>query len=188
MIKVLSDEEASDAERKTQCEIDLAVDTQDKVDTVTNIKSLTTDIDPLAKEVEEIEKHISDKKAEIVETEKQSAELPNNRKADDQALAMLQQATMVITGWYGATHTPLLQVTAHHKHSELAGAPETSWGAGEQYDGSKQSGNAISAVMKEVEADLVKDMDSAKLCENNAVKMYNDAQASMSTTITQLNS
>ncbi|CAE8601460.1 unnamed protein product [Polarella glacialis] len=153
MIKVLDDEEASDVEKKTQCETDLASDTQDKADIVTNIKSLTTDIDQLAKE-------ISDKKVEIAETEKQSAELSNNRKAetaaymeakeaDDQAFALLQQATMVITDWYGATHTSLLQVTARHKHSEPAGAPETSWGAGEQYDGAKQSGNAISAVMKE---------------------------------------
>eukprot|EP00933_Yihiella_yeosuensis_P000270 TRINITY_DN10042_c0_g1_i3.p1 TRINITY_DN10042_c0_g1~~TRINITY_DN10042_c0_g1_i3.p1 ORF type:complete len:802 (+),score=246.01 TRINITY_DN10042_c0_g1_i3:74-2479(+) len=248
MVKVLDEEEASDLEKKTQCEDDLAKDTATSEKTTEDIEHLTAEITSLKDDVEEIKLEIMNKKREIAEIaneleqsakmrEEEAAEYQEGRATDEQGMATIEKAAEVISSFYASnaliqtdsSHASLIQsdsgpvdydaaipVESESKHVALTesgsvdydaaipvetnsgssenvaliqsgsksdqpdlGAAPGTWESGEEYKGNQEGGGRISALMDEVKADLQKDMDSAKLCEENAQKMYDDAKESL---------
>jgi len=186
MIQVLNDENSSDTTKKANCESNLTADLKATKKTESDISDLENAIDRLKDEVKGLDTDMAEKEDEIKSAqeelakakenrEAEKAEYLSNKKDDETAMSLLDQAIKVLKGFYdgkskGSKVQSLLQ--------EPAAAPET-FGDDPTYSGSSAAGNKIIDLMGSAKTDLKKDMDKADTCEKNAITMYNDAKKSL---------
>eukprot|EP00930_Biecheleria_cincta_P069986 TRINITY_DN57652_c0_g1_i1.p1 TRINITY_DN57652_c0_g1~~TRINITY_DN57652_c0_g1_i1.p1 ORF type:complete len:720 (+),score=206.23 TRINITY_DN57652_c0_g1_i1:47-2161(+) len=188
MIQVLNEENSSDTAKKAGCESNLTADLRATKKTQSDISDLDNGIDKLNGEMKGLDTDMAEKEDEIKAAQEElakakenrdaeNAEYLSNKKDDEIAMNLLDQAIKVLTGFYKGSSKvqSLLQGPA--------GAPET---FSDDYSGSSADGNKIIATMGEAKADLKKDMDKADTCEKNAETMYNDAKKSLEGQITTL--
>jgi len=187
MVKVIEDEAADDLRKKETCESELAENTQTKEDLTTALQNAGEAIEGLNEKIAADTKALDEMAAKVarleqetgkasVQRQKEHEEYLENRQVDQDAKALLIEATEVVKGFF-EKDTALLQVSHGASEDPIDKDAPGTWDS--EYGGSTEAGGSLIETMNQAKEDLEADMAKAALCEKNAIKMYGDAMDSL---------
>merc|ERR1719458_370393 len=143
---------------------------------------MTEALTALASEIEELTKKIDETKKQKAEAEKELKEATKIRKdehaaykvskeEDEQAVALIKEATAVLADFYKENGIALVQ---NHRQPDLKAGiapppPPAEWGA---YGEDRQEASSIFTMLSTIQEDIEKDIKKADVAEESAVKDF----------------
>jgi len=185
MIETLKGDEAEDLKKKESCDKERMADTRDAISNSRAMDEMTDKITKLTEEIKELEKKIEEAKAQKEAVEKELKEATENRAAelkefklnlkdDEDAAALVAQATDVLKSFYSENGLMLVQKHAKQPAVTVAGEapppPPPTWEA--PYGGKTGENTGIIANLEMVKEDIEKDIHESKDAEAKAVAEY----------------
>lgn len=191
MMELMKDEEATDLAKMQSCMSDRAVDTRSAIVTSRQLDTMTEALRALASDIEELEKEYKEKEKERKETADELAEATKirsdenavykiSKKEDEDAVALIKEATMVLQDFYKENGIALVQ---SHRQPDLkveAGMapppPPAEWGG---YGEKRLEVDSIFTMLSTIQEDIEKDIKKADLAEKSAVESFEEVKASL---------
>merc|ERR1719382_592223 len=186
MLNLLQAEEDKDLKIKETCESDRAADTREAIKASRTMDEHTDAITTLQAKIEELSKEISEKEAQVEEIKAQLKESKEDRdkehaeylvaeKNDEDAAALVQEATTTLKAFYKDSGLMSLAqkrqaAPFESQAGEAPPPPPPTWDGG--YGGKTDEAAGISAILGLVHEDILKDIDKAKADEADALALY----------------
>jgi len=197
MLNLLQTEETSDLTKKETCESDRTKDTRDaslasrKIDEQTDaITALQAAIKELTANIESKEQEVAQIKKELAEAKKlrdeEHADYLVARKDDQDAKAVVLDATSVLETFYQSNNLMLAQRQPAAVAGEAPPPPPKTWDA--PYGGRTGEATGIIAVLVMIKEDIEKDMATAQAGEDKALQLYTTTKAALEKDMSDLNS
>mmetsp|Transcript_27965 Transcript_27965/g.65240 ORF Transcript_27965/g.65240 Transcript_27965/m.65240 type:complete len:725 (-) Transcript_27965:129-2303(-) len=196
MVALLKTEEQSDLDKKEKCETDRAADTRSAAKTAREMDDMTDTIVRLEGEIKDLAAEINEDQAQVdwivaelakmqEIRDKENADYLSAKKDDEDARALVDAASKVLSGFYKDNGLMLTQSQKQPSQpGEAPPPPPTTWEG--PYKGKTEEATGIIAVLDMILEDIDKDLSNALAAENTAVALFTQTTTAMNTDKTNL--